>query len=60
MYYEINIAKNITAHIILPSGYRITIGGGIYHFAETYEKFFKDTIMDTAQTPVNASKDGIV
>jgi len=40
VYYEIDIAKNIVAQVTLPSGYRTTISGGVYHFAENEQGGF--------------------
>ena len=34
VYYEYEIPNGITAHITLPSGYSVTVGGGNYLFAE--------------------------
>ena len=34
VYYEFEIPAGVTAHLTLPSGYRETLGGGTYHFAE--------------------------
>lgn len=34
VYYELEIPEGVTAHLTLPSGYRATLGGGNYCFAE--------------------------
>ena len=35
VYYEFEIPSGATAEITLPSGYKTTVGEGIYHFAES-------------------------
>ena len=34
VYYEFEVPAGATAEITLPSGYKTTVGEGIYHFAE--------------------------
>jgi alpha-L-rhamnosidase len=34
VYYEFDIPTGATAEITLPSGYKTTVGEGVYHFAE--------------------------
>jgi alpha-L-rhamnosidase len=34
VYYEITVPENVMARVTLPSGYKETLGSGVYHFAE--------------------------
>lgn len=34
VYYEVNVPRDITATVVLPSGYTERVSGGTFHFSD--------------------------